>query len=145
MSTETNANSIESAHDILHHSTPRPLSAIFSPQSVALIGATDNPTSVSKTILDNLMKGGFPGPIYPVNPKRPTVLGLKAYPSITAIPAKVDLAVICTPPASVPGIAIAARIAGAIMTGCGHSAGPWPAWNVAGRTRGAGTMSGSSW
>jgi len=104
MSTETNANSIESAHDILHHSTPRPLSAIFSPQSVALIGATDNPTSVSKTILDNLMKGGFPGPIYPVNPKRPTVLGLKAYPSITAIPAKVDLAVICTPPASVPGI-----------------------------------------
>ena len=112
MSTETNANSIESAHDILHHSTPRPLSAIFSPQSVALIGATDNPTSVSKTILDNLMKGGFPGPIYPVNPKRPTVLGLKAYPSITAIPAKVDLAVICTPPASVPGIVKDCGIAG---------------------------------
>ena len=97
-------NSIESAHDILHHTTRRPLSPIFSPQSVAVIGATENPGSVGRTILENLIKGGFTGPIYPVNPKRDTVLGVKAYPSITAVPAKPDLAVIITPPPTVPGI-----------------------------------------
>ena len=72
------ANSIESAHDILHHSTRRPLSPIFSPQSVAVIGATENPGSVGRNILENLIKGGFPGKIFPVNPKRDTVLGVKA-------------------------------------------------------------------
>ncbi len=112
MSTATNSNSIESAHDILHHSTRRPLSPIFSPQSVALIGATENPGSVGRTILENLTKGGFGGPIYPVNPKRDTVLGIKAYASITAVPAKVDLAVIVTPPASIPGIVKDCGIAG---------------------------------
>jgi acetyltransferase len=100
----TTANSIESAHDILHHTTRRPLSPIFSPQSVAVIGATENPGSVGRTILENLIKGGFAGKIYPVNPKRDTVLGVKAYPGITAVPEKVDLAVIITPPATVPGI-----------------------------------------
>ena len=104
MSTATNANPIESAHDILHHSTRRPLSSIFSPQSVAIIGATETVNSVGRTILENLTKGGFAGQIYPVNPKRDTVLGIKAYPSITAVPAVPDLAVIITPPATVPGI-----------------------------------------
>ena len=103
MSNATNSNSIESAHDILH-TARNPLSPIFSPQSVALIGATENPGSVGRTILENLTKGGFAGPIYPVNPKRETVLGIKAYPSITAVPAKADLAVIVTPAATVPGI-----------------------------------------
>ncbi len=100
----TTPNSIESAHDILHHTTRRPLSPIFSPQSVAVIGATENPGSVGRTILENLVKGGFPGKIFPVNPKRDTVLGVKAYPSITAVPENPDLAVIITPPPTVPGI-----------------------------------------
>jgi acetyltransferase len=95
---------IESAHDILHHVTRRPLSPIFSPESVAVIGATENPGSVGRTILENLIKGGYAGKIYPVNPKRDTVLGVKAYPSITAVPEKPDLAVIITPPPTVPGI-----------------------------------------
>ena len=95
---------LESAHDILHHTTTRPLSPIFSPQSVAVIGATENPGSVGRTILENLIKGGFAGRIYPVNPKRDTVLGVKAYPGITAVPEKPDLAVIITPPPTVPGI-----------------------------------------
>jgi acetyltransferase len=98
------ANSIETAHDILHHTTRRPLDPIFSPKSVAVIGATENPGSVGRKIMDNLMQGGFAGTIYPVNPKRPTVLGLKAYASITAVPEKPDLAIIITPPATVPGI-----------------------------------------
>ena len=65
-------------NDILHHSTRRPLDPIFSPKSVAVIGATETVGSVGRTILDNLIKGGFAGNIYPVNPKRPTVLGLPA-------------------------------------------------------------------
>jgi len=100
----TTPQKLESAHDILHHTTRRPLDPIFSPKSVAVIGATETVGSVGRTILDNLMKGGFSGPIYPVNPKRPTVLGLPAFTSITAVPAKPDLAVIITPPATVPAI-----------------------------------------
>jgi acetyltransferase len=98
------ATQLESAHDILHHTTRRPLDPIFSPKSVAIIGATENPGSVGRTILENMVKGGFAGKIFPVNPKRPTVLGIKAYTSITEVPEKADLAVIITPPATVPGI-----------------------------------------
>jgi acetyltransferase len=113
---------LESAHDILHHTSRRPLSPIFSPQSIAVIGATENPGSVGRTILENLTKGGFPGVIYPVNPKRDTVLGLKAYPGIAAVPATPDLAVIITPPATVPGIVRdcgAAGVKGAIIISAG--------------------------
>jgi len=95
---------LESAHDILHHTTRRPLDPIFSPKSVAVIGATENVGSVGRTILENLIKGNFPGKVFPVNPKRDTVLGVKAYPSITAVPETPDLAVIITPPPTVPGI-----------------------------------------
>ena len=100
----TTPQKLESAHDILHHTTRRPLDPIFSPKSVAVIGATETLGRVGRTILDNLIKGGFAGPIYPVNPKRPTVLGLPAYTSITAVPQTPDLAVIITPPATVPAI-----------------------------------------
>ena len=100
----TSLTKLESAHDILHHTTRRPLDPIFSPKSIAVIGATENLGSVGRTILENLIKGKFPGPIYPVNPKRDTVLGVKAYPSISAVPSKPDLAVIITPPPTVPGM-----------------------------------------
>ncbi len=95
---------LESAHDILHQTRRRPLDPIFSPKSIAIIGATETLNSVGRTILENLQKGGFPGELYPVNPKRPTVLGLKAYPSIKEVPGTPDLVVIITPPATVPGI-----------------------------------------
>jgi acetyltransferase len=95
---------LESAHDILHHTTRRPLDAIFAPKSIAVIGATETVNSVGRTILENILKGGFPGKVFPVNPKRDTVLGVKAYPSVTAIPEKPDLAIVITPPATVPGI-----------------------------------------
>jgi acetyltransferase len=83
---------------------PRPLDCIFAPKAVALVGATENPNSVGRTVLENLVAGQFAGPIYPVNPKRDTVLGVKAYPSILAVPGKVDLVVVVTPPPSIPGI-----------------------------------------
>jgi acetyltransferase len=94
----------EPVHDILKGTISRPLDCIFSPKAVALIGATESPNSVGRTVLENLQQGQFAGPIYPINPKREQVLGLKAYPSILAAPGKVDLAVVVTPPPSVPGI-----------------------------------------
>ena len=72
MTTAAASQAIESAHDILHHTTRRPLDSIFSPKSVAVIGATETIGSVGRTILDNLIKGNFAGKIFPVNPKRPT-------------------------------------------------------------------------
>src|ERR1051325_3903832 len=81
-----------------------PLNVFFSPKTVAVIGATENPGSVGRTILWNLVTSPFGGTVYPVNPKRPSVLGVKAYPSISDIPEEVDLAVIVTPPPSIPGI-----------------------------------------
>ena len=80
------------------------LRTFFKPRSVALIGATDKAGSVGRTILTNLIASPFGGTVYPVNPKRPSVLGIQSHPSVSAIPEQVDLAVIVTPPASIPGI-----------------------------------------
>ena len=93
----------DSAQDLLR---PRehPLDVFFQPESVALIGATENPGSVGRTVLWNLISTPFGGTVYPVNPKRPSVLGIRAYPSISAVPEQVDLAVVTTPAKSVPGI-----------------------------------------
>jgi acetyltransferase len=81
-----------------------PLDVFFSPKTVAVIGATETPNSVGRTVLWNLVTSPFGGTVYPVNPKRPSVLGVKAYQSISDIPEQVDLAVIVTPPPSIPGI-----------------------------------------
>lgn len=83
---------------------PHPLDALFHPRSVAVIGAKDDPGSVGRTIMVNLISGSFQGKIYPINPKRNQVLGLKAYPAIAEVPDKVDLAIIVTPAQSVPKI-----------------------------------------
>ena len=91
------------AHDILHVMHP-PLDALFSPQYVAVIGATEKPDSVGRTILWNLISSPFGGTIFPVNPNRPNILGIKAYPNIKSVPNPVDLAVIVTPAQTVPGI-----------------------------------------
>jgi acetyltransferase len=93
----------DSAHDILRPSQ-HPMDVFFEPESVALIGATENPGSVGRTVLWNLISSPFGGTVFPVNPKRAGVLGIKAYPNIAAVPEKVDLAVITTPAQTVPGI-----------------------------------------
>src|SRR5512135_165042 len=77
------------------------LRAFFAPQTVAVIGATEKPGSVGRTILWNLISSPFGGAVFPVNPKRWSVLGIKAHPAITDIPAQVDLIVVCTPAPSV--------------------------------------------
>ncbi len=80
------------------------LDSMFSPQSVALIGATDKEASVGRTVLERLRIPAFRGRIYLVNPNHTEVLGLRAYSRIGDIPEKVDLAVIVTPAKTVPGI-----------------------------------------
>jgi acetyltransferase len=82
----------------------QPLDVFFSPKTVAVIGATENANTVGRTVLWNLVTSPFGGTVYPVNPKRPSVLGVKAYKSVSEIPEQVDLAVIVTPPPSIPGI-----------------------------------------
>lgn len=99
-----------------------PLNAIFEPKSVAVIGATEKPGSVGRTVLSNLMSHPFGGTVFPVNPKHESVLGLKAYPRIADLPGKVDLAVIATPARTVPdliGECVAADVKGAIILSAG--------------------------
>ncbi len=77
---------------------------MFAPQSVAVIGATDRDSSVGRTLLLNLSNPAFRGKVYPVNPKRDQVLGMRAFSSIGAIPEQVDLAILITPAPTIPGI-----------------------------------------
>lgn len=84
--------------------TVRNLKYLFEPTSVAVIGASERPHRVGTTVLQNLVTGGFGGAIMPVNPKYGTLEGLKVYSSVSRLPATPDLAVICTPPDTIPGI-----------------------------------------
>ncbi|MDH5244320.1 MAG: CoA-binding protein, partial [Chloroflexota bacterium] len=93
----------DKALDVLR-ATRQPLEAIFRPASVAVIGATEKAGSVGRDVLWNLISSPFGGTVFPVNPKRSSVLGVKAFPSLEAIPDAVDLAVIVTPAASAPGL-----------------------------------------
>lgn len=70
------------------------LDAILRPRSIAIVGASRQPDTIGYQILDNLVKSGFNGPIYPVNPNAEAIHSIRAYPSVTAIPDPVDLAVI---------------------------------------------------
>src|ERR1041385_7775102 len=112
----------EASHDILHQARKHPFDAIFAPKVVAVIGATENPGSVGRTVFLNLGRGGFDGVVYPVNPKRSSVLCVKTYPSISVVPEKVDLAVICTPARTVPAIirdCIKAGVPGVVISCAG--------------------------
>src|SRR5712691_11172271 len=100
----TSANArTERASDIWRKRA-HPLDAMLAPKTVAVIGATEAEGSVGRTLMENLERGGFEGAVYPINPQRPSVLGVKAYPNIAAIPEKIDLAVIVTPVPTVPGL-----------------------------------------
>ncbi len=74
----------------------RGLESLFRPKSIAVIGASDNPERAGSVMMNNLLASRFSGPILPVNPKRGSVCGVLAYPSIAQLPIKPDLAVICT-------------------------------------------------
>lgn len=113
--------STESAHDFLRYEY-QPLDAIFRPDTVAVIGASEQPGTVGRTLLWNLITNSFGGTVYPVNIKRSSVLGIRAYPTIHDIPEQVDLAVIATPAQTVPGIVkecVQAGVRGAIIISAG--------------------------
>lgn len=74
------------------------MDAIFSPQSVAVLGASATPGKVGHDIFENILKGGYTGTLYPVNPKAKSIQCIKAYPSVLDIPDAVDLAMIILPP-----------------------------------------------
>jgi acetyl coenzyme A synthetase (ADP forming)-like protein len=74
------------------------LDAIFSPQSLAVIGASKTPGKVGHDIFVNILKGGYRGTLYPVNPKARSVSSVRAYPTISDIPDSVDLAMVILPP-----------------------------------------------
>ncbi|WP_374470011.1 GNAT family N-acetyltransferase [Phenylobacterium sp.] len=84
--------------------TTRNLDALFHPQAIALIGASNTPGSVGQVIARNLLNAGFAGPVLPVNPRASSVGSSLAYPSVDALPRPVDLAVIATPAPTVPGL-----------------------------------------
>jgi acetyltransferase len=109
------------AHDVLGYER-LPLDAIFRPETVAVIGATDRPGSVGRTIMWNLVSNSFGGTVFPVNERRQNVLGIKTYPSISEVPARVDLAVIAAPAPAVPQIireCVEAGVEGAIIISAG--------------------------
>ncbi len=83
---------------------PQRLDALFHPKTVAVIGAKDDPGTVGRTIMFNLLSAPFRGKIYPINPKRDQVLGLKSYPSVAEVPEPIDLAIIVVPAVSVPKV-----------------------------------------
>jgi len=74
------------------------LDAIFSPQSLAVVGASKTPGKVGHDIFVNILKGGYRGTLYPVNPKARSVSSVKAYPTISDIPDSIDLAMVILPP-----------------------------------------------
>jgi len=80
------------------------LDKIFHPTRVAVIGASDKRSSVGCTVLRNLIGSGFNGVVYPVKPKHESVQGVQAFRDVESLPHPPDLAVICTPAQTVPGI-----------------------------------------
>lgn len=75
-----------------------PLNAVFSPQSVAVVGASTTPGKVGHDIFVNILQGDYRGTLYPVNPRARYVRSVRAYPSILELPEPVDLAIIVLPP-----------------------------------------------
>lgn len=82
----------------------RNLDRIFHPQRVAIVGASGSAGTVGYSVLRNMIDANFGGVVYPVNPKRESVQGIQSYPDIASLPRTPDLAVVCTPAPTVPGL-----------------------------------------
>jgi acetyltransferase len=110
------------ALDLLHQQTRPSLDALFAPRGVAVVGASERAGSVGLAVLRNLISSPFGGTVYPINPKRPNVLGIRALPSLGALPEPVDLAVVATPAPTVPSVireCVDAGIRGALILSSG--------------------------
>ncbi|MBO1048430.1 MAG: bifunctional acetate--CoA ligase family protein/GNAT family N-acetyltransferase [Dolichospermum sp. DEX182a] len=109
-------------YNIFYPEKLNPLDAIFTPNTVAVIGASEKPGSVGRNLLWNLITNPFGGTVFPINPQHSSILGIKAYSTIFDVPEKIDLAVIATPASTVPKIiadGVDAGIKGAIIISAG--------------------------
>src|SRR5436305_7574561 len=98
------------------------LDPIFRPRSVAVVGASATPGSVGSILIHNLLGNPFGGVVYPINPKRKSVHGVRCYSDLASLPEAVDLAVIATPAATVPDLirdCVARQIPAAIVISAG--------------------------
>ncbi|NED97558.1 GNAT family N-acetyltransferase [Phytoactinopolyspora alkaliphila] len=84
-----------------HRAEARSIQRLLRPQSVAIVGASRSAGKAGQALVRNIVGNGFTGPVYPVNPEAVAVAGVPAYPSLTDIPAEVDLAVVAVPAVSV--------------------------------------------
>lgn len=84
--------------------TVQAIERIFKARSVAVVGASGDPSKFGYMTLDSIIRGGYQGQIYPVNPKGGELLGLKAYPSLNEVPDQPDLVVVIVPAKFVPGV-----------------------------------------
>lgn len=80
------------------------LNCLLRPRSIAVVGASSVPGKIGYTVLDNLVKSGYAGPIYPINPTATEILGLKVYGNIVDVPGTVEAAVITVPAKLVPQV-----------------------------------------
>ncbi len=98
------------------------LNRIFSPRQVAVVGASEKPGSIGNALMNNLITGGFPGKLLPVNPKYETLYGMPVFGAVSELEEEVDLAVIAAPIQAVPGITqecVARKMAGAVVISAG--------------------------
>ncbi len=117
---QTDPTPLALPRDLLQREPPA-LDAIFHPRSAAIVGASDRPGSVARTVIENLQRG-FRGRLYAVNPARREALGLPCFASVAALPQPVDLAVVVTPAASVPAViadCVRAGVGGAVIVSAG--------------------------
>jgi acetyl coenzyme A synthetase (ADP forming)-like protein len=73
------------------------LNKLLKPKSIAVIGASATPGKIGYTVMENLKQSGYKGPVYPINPTAPEILGIKCYPSVSDVPGTIDSAVMCVP------------------------------------------------
>ena len=80
------------------------IKSVFSPECIAVIGASRKEKSPGRIVFSNILLGGYTGILFPVNPKAKSILGVKCYPDIGAIPDPIDLAVIVIPNEIIPSV-----------------------------------------
>ena len=98
------------------------LDKFFQPESIAVVGASPKENSIGRILVENLKKDGFPGRLYPINPKHGEILGIPAFPSVTAVGAAIDLAIVAVPIQGVPEImqeCAQAKVHGVIIISAG--------------------------
>jgi acetyltransferase len=115
------ATSTDPSHDLSRRAR-HALDAVFHPRSIAIVGASEKPSSVGNTLVVNLTRGGFTGQVYLVNPKHDRLCGQPCYRSVAAIPDAIDLAIIATPALTVPGVireCVGKDVRGAVVISAG--------------------------